>query len=54
LFSSSSWREILQAAAVGVVGFVLYALLAARRHRARYELGLESAAGACPSRSVVS
>ena len=43
LFSSSSWREILQAAVAGAVGLLLYALLAARRRRARYELGLESA-----------
>jgi amino acid transporter len=35
LFSSSSWREIAQAAVAGVVGLLLYALLAARRHRAR-------------------
>ena len=43
LFSSSSLREIFQAAVAGAVGLLLYALLAARRHRARYKLGLESA-----------
>jgi APA family basic amino acid/polyamine antiporter len=30
LFSSSSWRELLQAAVAGAVGLLLYALLAAR------------------------
>jgi amino acid transporter len=43
LFSSSSRREILQAAVAGGVGLLLYAMLALRRHRARDELGLESA-----------
>ena len=43
LFSSSAWREISQAAVAGAVGLLLYALLAARRHRARYEFGPESA-----------
>jgi hypothetical protein len=43
LFSSSSWRELLQASVAGAVGLLLYALLAARRHRPRDELGLGSA-----------
>jgi APA family basic amino acid/polyamine antiporter len=43
LFSSSSWRELLQAAVAGAVGLLLYALIAARRQRARDGLGLESA-----------
>jgi amino acid transporter len=43
LFSSSPWREMFQAAGAGAVGLLLYVLLAPRRHRARYELGPESA-----------
>jgi amino acid transporter len=43
LFSSSSWREIGQAAVAGVAGLFVYAVLAARRRLARHELGLESA-----------
>jgi basic amino acid/polyamine antiporter, APA family len=43
LFSSSSWRELLEAAVAGAVGLLLYALLAARRHRERHESGLGSA-----------
>jgi amino acid transporter len=45
LFSSSSWREILQAAVAAAVGLLLYALLAARRHDARDELGLSTNRG---------
>ena len=43
LLSSSSWREIFQAAVAGAVGLFLYALLAARRHRTHYRWGWESA-----------
>jgi amino acid transporter len=43
LFSSSSWRETLQATVAGAVGLLLYALLAARRHRAHYTSGPTSA-----------
>jgi APA family basic amino acid/polyamine antiporter len=43
LFSSSSWNDIRQVSVAGAAGLLLYAVLAARRHRARHELGLESA-----------
>ena len=45
LFSSSSWREFLQAVVAGAVGLLLYALLAARRYRARYKVGLDQRDG---------